>query len=305
MDLRGALTRNWPLKLTALLLSIMLWVVAAAEEPGSKAVRVEVSLRPPAGRAVTSAPPPITAIVVGPRRELFQLTSARVLLTPAAPIPPTERRARFELSPSDVILPRGSDLHVQALYPRRIELELDSLHERTVPVRPAVLASADSGFDLLGAITLTPSRVRIAGPRDQVTRIDTVRTQPLDLDRLDGATELRVAIDTAPLGVVRVTPSSVTAVVDLQPAASRRLGPVPVRLTGRVADAFRVEPETVTVTARGPLSRLAELDAASVVATLPDDAAAGTAEVRLFGPAGLSLESEPARVTLRPRSRGE
>jgi len=46
----GTLARNWPLKITSLLLAVMLWVVATAEQPASRVLPVTLVPQGPAGR---------------------------------------------------------------------------------------------------------------------------------------------------------------------------------------------------------------------------------------------------------------
>ena len=81
----AALLRNWPLKLTSLFLAVVLWLLAAGEEPASRLVAAELQVRPPAGRVLAQPLAPVTVAVVGPRRELLKLGASRVILTRLLP----------------------------------------------------------------------------------------------------------------------------------------------------------------------------------------------------------------------------
>ncbi|MFI5234839.1 MAG: hypothetical protein ACHQXA_03940, partial [Gemmatimonadales bacterium] len=80
MTIRARLTANWPLKLTSLLLAVLLWFVAAFEEPSTRLVRVDLQIEPPAGRVVVQAPATAQALVVGPARELLKLGDGSLTL---------------------------------------------------------------------------------------------------------------------------------------------------------------------------------------------------------------------------------
>lgn len=76
---------------------------------------------------------------------------------------------------------------------------------------------------------------------------------------------------------------------------------VPVAVPGPVEVRWLPSPDTVTVTVRGPLSRLATLDAESLLVVARPDTGAGTAVLRVIVPAGLVAEARPAAIRLQPR----
>lgn len=305
MSLSARLTRNWPLKLASLGLAVLFWLVAEAEEPASKAVGVDVNLRPPAGRTLVRQPPPMTALLVGPRRELFKLTGSRVLLTRMIP-DSASSRVELTVEPSDIELPRGVSVHVQDVTPRRIEVELDSVYHRTVPVHATIYGIPDSGLGLLGGLEVVPSAVRLAGPRDRLRRIDSVRTEPLyldRLDRLDPAGDQVLRIDTAGLGPVKVRPEMVTVRLDLQPMTERTIAQVPIQVSSSLPDSLMPARESVSVVVHGDLSRLATLTADSLVVLLDGGVSqTGPAPLRLVLPAGLRGQIRPETVQVVRRS---
>ncbi|HWA40808.1 MAG TPA: hypothetical protein VG712_04300 [Gemmatimonadales bacterium] len=97
---------NWPLKLTSLLLAILCWVVATLEEPIGRRVRARVELDPPADRVLIGAPTTATVQLTAPAREFLQLGDRPVTVLKSV-VDSTEGTHTVELSPADVILPRG------------------------------------------------------------------------------------------------------------------------------------------------------------------------------------------------------
>ena len=220
----GTLARNWPLKITSLLLAVMLWVVATAEQPASRVLPVTLVPQLPAGRSFTGDPPAVTALVVGPRRELIKLTGAHLTLTRILPDTITGRAVTLDLLPSEVEVPRGGEVRVQDIQPRQVTLQLDPVVFRSVPVHPDLRLELDSGTRLMRAVQVFPGVVRLTGPADQVARIDSVKTIPLRVEKVEGLFERSVAVDTEGFGTVRVSPSEVMISFEVLPDTGKREG---------------------------------------------------------------------------------
>lgn len=135
----AALLRNWPLKLTSLFLAVVLWLLAAGEEPASRLVAAELQVRPPAGRVLARPLAPVTVAVVGPRRELLKLGASRVILTRLLPDTVTADSVTMVLGTADVELPSGVKVSVQDLQPRQVTVHLTDGFA-PVPAAPAAEA---------------------------------------------------------------------------------------------------------------------------------------------------------------------
>jgi YbbR-like protein len=308
VSLRAALTADWPLKLTSVGLSVLLWLFASSEEPASGLLQVELRVQPPPGRAVVRPLEPLRATAVGSRRELLRLSRDNLFFTRILPDTLTADSVRLEIDPSDVVLPGNANVRIQDLEPRQVTVELNPVTQRIVPVRPVVRIQSDSGFELVGGIAVVPGEVRLAGPRDQVAAIDSVRTIVLEIASADGPTEERVMVDTSDFGPVRVYPSRVTLNLNVQAISERTLWPVPVQVPSAMAASFKLDRDTVTVRVRGLRSRLAALTPDSIAVTVERAATSGAlpprAALRVLLPAGLTGKATPDSVSFRRTERG-
>jgi hypothetical protein len=302
VTLRAALTADLPLKLTSLVLSVFLWFLAAGEEPVSTLAIVDLSVRAPAGRAILHPPGPVRALVVGPRRELLKLAASPPRLSRVLPDTLGDE-VRVDLSPGEVELPRGVNAHVQDIQPRALTIDLDATSQRVVSVHPVVRMRDEAGFTA-GRITVVPGRVRVFGPDARIRRLDSVRTEPLEVDGAEGPVEQSLALDTAGLGpAVRILPGSVTVRVDVEPVRERVFTGVPVRLASAGAGTLAPALDSVTVRVRGRAARLEALDPDSVVvlAEWRGRSAPGRVALRVILPSGVSGQAEPDSVDLVPR----
>jgi hypothetical protein len=164
-------------------------LVVAAEQPwhGSSGNAVPRDLQ-----AVD--PPAITALVVGPRRELIKLTGAHLTLSRILPDTITGRAVTLDLLPSDVEVPRGGEVRVQDIQPRQVTLQLDPVVFRSVPVHPDLRLELDSGTRLVRAVQVFPGVVRLTGPADQVARIDSVKTMPIRVEKVEESSNARLRL---------------------------------------------------------------------------------------------------------------
>lgn len=209
MTIREHLLRNWPLKIAAVILSAILWVVVAAEETRSELVTVRLEVQLPPTLALTAPPPELRALVTGAGRELIKLAQRplvlRVVMPPAA-VPP---RHRFVIAPALVETPRDANVVVQDVEPRELEIGVDRFVRRSVPIALRGTIEAESGFALAGPLVLTPRVAEVSGARALVFGLDSIRTEPLDVRGVTDAFERIVPLDTA-LTLMRVHPARAT-----------------------------------------------------------------------------------------------
>jgi len=209
VSLRGAVLLHWPLKLAALALAVILWVVVALEKPTTQLVGIQLDLVLAPDVAAAQEPPPIKALVSGPQRELLRLTAPLVIrAVVSASGVGAGTRHHLVIAPSDVQVPGGVKVTVQEVEPREIDLVLDRRAQRMVAVRAIV--QTDSGFAIDGALAVAPPAVRVSGPRALVGTLDSLDTEPLDLRGVAGSFERKVPIDTTGRSVLRMTPLTVT-----------------------------------------------------------------------------------------------
>jgi YbbR-like protein len=209
MRLRDALLRHWPLKLAALALSGILWVVVALEQPATHLEDIQLVLTLSPGAALAQPLPPVQALIAGPRREFLKLSAAPLLIRAAVPESAGTRR-RILISPSDVELPRDVNVTVQEVQPREIEIVLDRRAEKTVPVAVRAVVEPESGYALDGPIVAAPAAIRVSGARSLLGTLDSVATMPVELRGIAGAFRRTVPLDTSGRAILQMMPPTVT-----------------------------------------------------------------------------------------------
>jgi hypothetical protein len=172
-----------------------------------------------------------------------------------------------------------------------------------VPVHPVVRVRGGSGFTA-GQISVVPATVRLLGPAVRVRRLDSVTTEPLEVDGAEGPVDESLGLDTTGLGpAVRVLPSRIRVRVEVEPLHERLFTGVPVRLAMRSEVAVAPALDTVTVRVWGRAARLAALgpDSVVVLAEWRGDAPPDRVPLRVLLPVGITGRVEPDSIDLIDR----
>lgn len=210
MTLASVLFRNWPLKVGALALSTILWVYVAAEQPTSKFIDVQVELDLPPELALARPAPQVRAAVTGPWREVTKLYDSPLIVHLAVPASAGPPRWQAVLVPSDIQVPHEARVTIQDVEPRGIELDIDRVVRRDVPVAVRATVEPEAGFTLAGPVAVTPATVRISGPRALVAAVDSFMTEAIEIKGVTGPFERVVPLDTVGHALLRVSPREVT-----------------------------------------------------------------------------------------------
>lgn len=208
--LPGILVRNGPLKLAALALAVILWVLVAAEETTSQLVEVRVEVDLPEGLALAKPAPVLRALVTGPGRELIKLYSNPLTLHASVPASTQPTRWRLVVAPADVQITRNARVSIQDVEPRTLTFELDRLTQRDVPVAVRGVIEAESGFAVARPLQIAPATVRVSGPRALVSLVDSILTESVDIRGVTGPFERKVPLDTTGRALLRIAPHEVT-----------------------------------------------------------------------------------------------
>lgn len=292
--IRDAIVVNWPIKVTALALATVLWAAVSAEEPATQLVPIRLDVQPPPNRTLVQRPPTIQALVAGSPDELIKLYASEPFILRTIPDTTVESFVTLTMVPEDVTLGSNANVSIQDLVPRQVTVVLDDVAERAVRVVPRVDVTAASGFLLMGSPSAVPDSVTVIGPEAQVQRIGSVFTLPLQIEDVRESQRVRVAIDTAAFGAVRLSPVEVEIAIRIDALTARTLDSVPVIIAGGL---WEGEPAIVQVTLRGPASRLQRMTRDSVRVTAAAPSAEGEAlPVRVQGPAGLVATAVPDSV---------
>lgn len=251
--LGGLAVANWPIKLMALVLAIVLWSLVTAEETTTQLVPVTLVVQPPEGRTVIDTLPAVQARYRGTLRELVKLLNPPVI---RKEVPATTGASHvIQLSPEDLQGVDNADVMALEVLPGSILVVLDDIFRKTVPVISRVEIRPESGHEVFGNVRITPSTVVIQGPEALVTPFESARTVPFRRFDLTEPLDVTIQLDTTGFGLVTVEPSQVRVTADIGAVSTHVLMGVTVVVEG--PGGWESTTSAVSVTVRGPESRVA------------------------------------------------
>ena len=298
------LVRNWPIKLAAGFFAAMLYVAVAAQQPLAQSFAMRLAVVVPPGRTVRQQPAGVTVVITGKGSEILKLRTFPRVIRKVIPDTFSAAAWRVQLQPTDVELPKGSDVQVADIRPRDVEVMLDSVVHKDVRIVARVRVEAESGYVMRG-LSITPSMARVIGPEKSLALIDSVTTLPTVISSVNGPFFRTVPLDTAPLGIVRIAPKEVRMAGEVTAIVERSLSGVPITTAASGFTGFLLSVERVGVTVRGPESRVNTLtrDSVRVVAHLVGKAGpGGYARLTVSAPPGIDAHAVPDSVSLRRKT---
>lgn len=290
---------NLGVKVVCLLVAALLWVQVASTVEVEQIVRlpVEVSgLADSLAVAASALPDEVSVRIRGSRLQLLlsdvvQRDLGRVDLDLTGLGPGIHR---YDVTVLDVRV-NASPLEVVPAI--SLQLDLQALVRRQVPVRLELEGDIPEGFTLAGRPELTPERVELVGPADVVSRVDVVRTETVRLGKRRSSFQQRVAL-VDPGEDLRVRPIEVEVAIGIDAVVERSFDDVPVTVLSSLAPEWiAVEPTTARVRVVGAAAALGRLRPEEISVLVPIDAdVRGVAQV----PAQVAVPDGVLSFTVQP-----
>jgi YbbR domain-containing protein len=184
------LLENWALKLLSLVFALILWFFVMGEQKLERSYAVPLELKNiPSGMMVANeVPSQVEVRIAGPRTLLMNLRiediRISVDLKDLQPGLTSFKRLEERL---DIPGP----LKVTRLSPSYVDVRLDHIDVRTVPVRPLVQGRPAEGFTV-EKVLVRPDKVTLEGAGSELAHIQFVETVVVDIsDAREGVTVMR------------------------------------------------------------------------------------------------------------------
>jgi len=177
--MRKLLFENFGLKITAILLSVLLWLFASSRGLSEIALDVPLELKdiPPGIELINHSIKVVGVNIKGQEgiirtirpsdlRAFVDLSKAR------------KGESIYSINKNNIKLPPG--VTVTNITPSSVRVSLEESVTKTVQVRPVIIGTPGSGF-YVKSLSIFPENVVIEGARSKVATVDTIKTEPLDI----------------------------------------------------------------------------------------------------------------------------
>jgi YbbR domain-containing protein len=207
-----ALSRNWELKLLAVVVAVALWFLVVSGEKGEVAVAAPIEyLNVPAGLALGGgAPTTVSVQLRGLRTVLSAISDTDVrAAVNLAGVGVGDTMARIE--PENIKVPRG--VTIARVTPARVHVRVERLETAWVRVLPRVVGAPARGFKV-AAVRAEPAVVQVQGPGEELPRWSEVATAPFDVSGARKSLSRTLGL-VAPSDTVRPLAQGVQVTIDI------------------------------------------------------------------------------------------
>lgn len=256
--------KNWGLKLFSLLIAILLSMFVSSEGNSSVLsffVNVEIK----------NIPQHKTVVAPQSRQVQLSLRGPSFLVSRIAASPPTfkvrlpsdvDDRFIAQLKKADLGLP--PDVAVVSIEPSELELQLDDVISKDVPVVIPKIGSVADGLKL-DEIRVSPDSVKVTGPAKQLRLLRSLESEPLDLTG-SNATFSRELVLRAVSPFIEFERTAVQVEGIVSPVQQqRRFERLTVEVRVASGEKWMSSPRIVDLEIMGPRDAIAKLKASDII----------------------------------------
>jgi len=256
--------RHLGLKLMAVALAMLLWLIVAGDHLVERSLRVPLEFRniPPELELVGDPPTEVDVRLRGSSALLGRLEPRDIVaVLDLASARPGSRM--FHLRSDEVRAPYG--VEVAQVIPGTLAVDLEKSGRRTVPVVPALDGEPAPGF-VIGRVTSEPPTVEVAGPESRLRQLTGATTEPVQITGSRARVHDIVTVGITDSAVRLVQPQNAAITVEVLPApVERDLVGVPIRWRNLQSGlTAKIQPILAKVIVRGRREALADLRAGSI-----------------------------------------
>jgi YbbR domain-containing protein len=177
--MRKFLFENLGLKITAVLLSVLLWLFASSRGLSEIALDVPLEFKdiPPGLELMNHSIKVVGVNIKGQERVIRTVRPsdirASVDLSKAK-----KGESIYSINKNNLTLPPG--VTATNITPSYVKVSIEESVTKTVEVSPLIVGTPGSGF-YIKSIRVFPERVMIEGARSKVNAVNTIKTEPLEI----------------------------------------------------------------------------------------------------------------------------
>jgi hypothetical protein len=275
----SSLVRNWPLKLSALGLSIFFWALVQTEPLSQEtfsSVPVFVDIEDTTWTTVLAPTPATVELRLGgPAREIIRLiregTSLRVPVSAVG-----SRDTVIALERGWVQLGQRSGVTVESVSPATLRVSFEQAVTKSIPLSLQIRGELPEHLALSSELDMNQEAVLVRGPESRLTGLESLPLEPLDLASIRGSDIFTLVVDTSALGGASVTPPAVMVGVAVESMLEREFEGVVVRadVRGQAFDLI-VEPSSVGLVLAGATTLVTAMDPSRLRVAVPEESLAG------------------------------
>jgi YbbR domain-containing protein len=197
--MRKLLFKNFGLKITAVLLSILLWLFASSRGLSEIALDVPLEFRdiPPGLELMNHSIKVVSLNIKGQERIIRTIHPSDI----RAFVDFSEAKKGeniYSINKNNIKLPPG--VTASNITPSYVKVSIEESVTKTVKVSPVIVGTPERGF-YIKSLSIFPERVMIEGVRSKVNSVDVIKTEPLDITGIKETVTRDLELDTTGMNI--------------------------------------------------------------------------------------------------------
>jgi len=190
--MRKFLTTNIWLKLASLIMAVALWFFVILSGRSEVTMDVPVNfINVPDKYEIVDYPKTISITIEGQERLLKYLKPDEI--NAVLDISEAKQgRSFYTISEENIKLPKS--FLVTGINPETFSLTIEMQLKKVVSIKPHITGAPEKGFKIV-AIKVEPETVTLEGPASAISKIDTVKTEPIDINGINSNLVYKANLD--------------------------------------------------------------------------------------------------------------
>lgn len=200
-------------KIIALFITLVLWTFAISRNQESRDYMVKVNVIVPADQIIISEPiDQIQVKVTGSVFDFARINKSEL----AVNIDISSRKpGKFTRLLDAKMFDFFNDIHIEKIFPSELSIRTAKKIKRKVKIDPWLDGQPPAGFKMTG-IKINPKKVTIAGPEKEIEEIDSVTTEKIILNKLEGSFEKELKLALPSINITTVETDKATVSITLE-----------------------------------------------------------------------------------------
>lgn len=295
---RAVFTKNLSIKLTALVITMILWLVVTSSRKVEMVKKVPLNfITAPELVVSIDVPREIEVRLIGPSAFIREVMERR----DAIDLDLRDKKVGYypyKLNDNIIKLPIG--VKVMGVYPTDIPVKIEPVKTKNVKVIPSFVGDLSEGYKIRSA-KIEPSTVQVKGPESVISKMEDVYTEVVDLNQAKKPVNRTVGLDPKYKDKIKNSYDKFSLYVDVVPfVVSQKFYGIKVDVVGTAK--YKMNTSKVNVTVQGPKLLMDKVSLKDIKASLDlsFNAPGSTDEsVIIKLPEGINLVSvEPKKINV-------
>lgn len=182
------------LKIISFFFAVTLWFYVLSSAPILIEKKLPINFKVPKGMAISNVvEKEVVVKIKGSRvflRNIFEKNNFIFVNLNRYFFDKKKKNIDVKIGVQDIPVPFG--VEVLEIKPSKIEIQLQKIFTKTLPIIPTVVGEVSKEFKLIKE-NLVPSKLEVSGPKEFVKSLKSISTSPIDVSTLQKSGSLKVA----------------------------------------------------------------------------------------------------------------